>query len=239
MIKKHKSTVLSVAWCVNNKFIVTGSADMKARIFSGYLEGIDSAEDDGFGEVWPKQHEFGEVLAEFDQARAWVHSVAWAPGGFRLAFTGHGSTVHFVQIFAGSAPVVQSINLPKLPFLDLRYVNDDVVIASGFDNNTAVFQTGGSDSDPVWAFNQWVDKGEEKKAAAGGSGFANVKDDLARRVNQGLNAAETSRILTKHKNIITNVQLLADANGRAVKFSTGALDGRLLIWDLTPLKLKL
>jgi len=123
--------------------------------------------------------------------------------------------------------------------LDLKYTNDDVVVASGFDNNTAVFQTGGSDSDPVWAFKEWVDKGEEKKAAAGGSGFANVKDDLARRVNQGLSAAETSRILTKHKNIITNVQLLADAGGRVVRFSTGALDGRLLIWDLTPLKLKI
>lgn len=45
-------------------------------------------EDDGFGEVFPKQHKFGEVLAEFDQAKAWVHSVAWSPAGFRIAFAG-------------------------------------------------------------------------------------------------------------------------------------------------------
>lgn len=57
MIKKHKSTVLSLDWCPNNKvrvcngtqhthrcrvqFIVTGSSDNKCRIFSAYIKGID------------------------------------------------------------------------------------------------------------------------------------------------------------------------------------------------------
>jgi actin related protein 2/3 complex, subunit 1A/1B len=43
MIKKHKSTVLSLAWCCNNKFVVTGGCDYKCRIFSAYMAGIDPA----------------------------------------------------------------------------------------------------------------------------------------------------------------------------------------------------
>jgi actin related protein 2/3 complex subunit 1A/1B len=42
MIKKHKSTVLCLDWCPNNKFIVTGACDFKARICSAYIKGIDS-----------------------------------------------------------------------------------------------------------------------------------------------------------------------------------------------------
>ena len=59
----------------------------------------EHSEDDGFGSVWPDQHKFGEVLAEFDQAKAWVHSVSWSPNGFRVAFTGNFSCVHEFHSF--------------------------------------------------------------------------------------------------------------------------------------------
>jgi len=134
MIKKHKSTVLSLAWCCNNKFIITGGCDHKARIFSAYIPGLDPAEDDGFGEVWPQQHEFGTCLAEFNVAKSWVQSVAWSPNGFRLCFTGHNSTIHFVQILAGSKPVVNSVSLKSLPFLAVRFLTDNTIVAVGFDN---------------------------------------------------------------------------------------------------------
>jgi len=118
-IKKHKSTVLDVAWCPNSKFVVTGCTDYKCRILSAFMEHIDDPTDDGFGEVFKNQHKFGEVLATFDQAKAWVQNVAWSPSCYRIAFTGHGSTIHFVQLLSGEKPVVTSIKasgmLPRLP----------------------------------------------------------------------------------------------------------------------------
>jgi len=45
MIKKHKSSVLDLAWSPNQKFLVTGSSDFKCRIFSAFIEGIDNADD--------------------------------------------------------------------------------------------------------------------------------------------------------------------------------------------------
>jgi len=145
MIKGHKSTVLSLAWCPNSKFVVTGATDFKARIFSAYIEGIDKKEDDGFGEVFPKQFEFGECLVEFDQTKAWVNAVAWSPNKLRVAFAGHGSTVHFVQIptkggdkWEASSTHVQTLNEKNLPHLDLQFVDDNTLVAVGFDMNPAV-----------------------------------------------------------------------------------------------------
>ncbi|MES1920367.1 protein 2 3 complex subunit [Bonamia ostreae] len=42
MIKKHKSTVLSVSWHPNNVFLLTGGCDAICRIFSGYIEELDT-----------------------------------------------------------------------------------------------------------------------------------------------------------------------------------------------------
>jgi actin related protein 2/3 complex subunit 1A/1B len=235
MIKKHKSTVLSLAWCVNNKFLVTGSADMKCRVFSAYLDNLDPAEDDGFGEVWPNQHQFGEVLCEFDQARAWVHSVAWSPGGFRLAFAGHGSTVHFVQILAGSQPVVQSVSAKDLPYLDMQFLNDNCLVAAGFDFNIDQYSvTGGSDSEPVWSFKDKVDKANSANSAAkpaAGGAFGASRAMFGAMVDKGTSTTTVTDAATKHKNIIVNIQTIRDANFNAIKFTTAGIDGRILVWS--------
>jgi len=244
MIKKHKSTVLSVAWCVNNKFLVTGSADMKCRIFSAYIDGLDAAEDDGFGEVFPKQHEFGEVLAEFDQAKGWVHSVAWAPGGFRLAFGSHASTLHFVQLLAGSQPIVQNLNCRDLPYLDVQFLSDNALVAAGWEANIDVFAvSGGSDAEPVWSFKDKVDKKQSGGAAAPkAGGISGARAMFGQADSQGhafgATAASTT-VLTKHKNAIVNIQLVTNASGANVThFTTAGIDGRVCFWNVASMNLK-
>lgn len=247
MIKKHKSTVLSVAWCVNNKFLVTGSADMKCRIFSAYLDGLDPAEDDGFGEVFPKQHEFGEVLAEFDQAKSWVHAVAWAPGGFRLAFASHASTLHFVQLLAGSQPIVQNVNARDLPYLDIHFLSDNALVGAGFEANVDIFSvSGGTDAEPVWSFKDKVDKKQTGGAAAAtpkfGGAFAGARSLFDKSDKEGhAFGANTQQVTvaTKHKNTIVNIQLQQNANGANVtQFTTAGLDGRVCFWNVASLNLK-
>jgi len=259
MIKKHKSTVLSLAWCCNNKFIVTGCCDNKCRIFSAYIEGLDPAEDDGFGEVWPKQHEFGECLAEFD-AGSWVNSVAWAPNGFRLAYAGHASTVHFVQILAGSEPLIQNMSLKGLPFVDLRFLSDNTLLAVGYDNTPTIFNVqGGTDADPQWAFLDVCDKAvDEKKdtkvttptTPAKGTAFAAAKNLFHESTSKGIqissakpglktkesSAPATKALDTRHTNVI-NCIWMPQSDQAITKFVTSGLDGRILFWDLAKLKI--
>lgn len=234
MIKKHRSTVLSVAWCPNNKFVVTGCCDNKVRVFSAFIKEVDNGEDDGFGAVWPDQFKFGEMLAEFD-AKSWVHSVAWSPNGFRLAFSSHGATMHFVQIVAGAAPAVQSLPTNGLPHLVVQFVSDRALVAAGWDNNPALFVASGSDAEPTWEFKELLDKeeGVVQKKAAGAFGAAKAMWDAQAQkgmsVSEAKNATDTV-LKTRHQNTITSVWTV-----RPGLVTTAGIDGRVLYWDLAKL----
>jgi len=179
------------------------------------------------------------VLAEFDQAKAWVQAVAWAPSGFRIAFSGHGSSMHFVQLLAGSQPVVQSVILDKLPYLECSFLSDDVVVAAGFEYAPHIFAvTGGTDSEPAWTFVDTADKAEKKAEApkAAGSAFAASHAKFAAAVVKG-QTGETKivekTIDTIHKNNINCMQVFYPADSKpATTFSTSGLDGRVVFWDL-------
>ena len=76
------------------QLLVTGGTDKRCRIFSAFVKEIDSAEDEAvFAGIFPNQYEFGEVLYECDFNAAWVNSVAWSPGYFRIAFAGTASAL--------------------------------------------------------------------------------------------------------------------------------------------------
>lgn len=243
MIKKHKSTVLSLAWSPNNKFLVTGSADMKCRVFSAFMEGIDLKDDDGYGEVFgPQQHEFGECLAEFE-GKAWVHSVAWSPDGYRLAFATHASTIHFVQLLAGSAPHVQTIFCRDLPYLDLQFLSDNTLIAAGFEGNIDIYQvSGGNDAEPVWSFKEKVDKKQAAAAKQVSSAFGAARGMFAASAQQGHqfgSEVKETTVSTKHKNSIINLHLASDPQkGTVTKFTSAGIDGRICYWDVAPLNVK-
>lgn len=230
-IKGYKSTIVSLAWCVNNKFIVTGSTDFKCRIHSAFMASIDPSEDDGFGEVFPKQHEFGEMLAEFDQAKSWVNAVAWSPDGFRIAFSGHAGTMHFVQI--SDIENVQTLQTPKLPMVDIKFLGNDAIVAAGFDLNPTIFKAGGDSTSPSWSLVGVCDdekgmgkaekKSDEKRAA-----FSKFQGIATRgEEKSGGGGGETLAYKTVHQNTITCIQYLGDG-----RISTSGIDGRVLFWNL-------
>jgi actin related protein 2/3 complex subunit 1A/1B len=222
MIKKHKSTVLDLAWCPNNKFLVTGAADYKCRIFSAYLKGIDDEADDGFGDVWKNQHKFGEVLQEFDQAKAWVQAVAWSPNGFRVAFAGHGASLHVAQLLAGGAPVVSSVYTKTLPYLAMEFCNDDTLLVSGFDRNPTVYKNAGG----TWSESEKLDK-ETAVVKAGKSNFGAAKSMWSNKTDKGETGKDAgTTVKTIHQNIITSMVFCPD--GKQV--STSGLDGRICMW---------
>lgn len=214
MIKKHKSTVTSIDWSPNSKFVITGATDFKARIFSGFIEGIDDPKDDGFGEIWPKQNEFGEQLAEFDVGSGWVNAVAWSPSGSYVAFASHGSAITVVKL-AGSSPTITNVYLKTLPALVLHFFGDDLLVSAGFDLNPRVLVRHGE----AWSVDRALDpetdtegpKVEKKQGPAGLQAFKKT---------------ETDGKQTFHKNTILDLKVQG-----GTKFTTCGVDGRILFWD--------
>lgn len=230
-VRKHKSTVLSVAWSPNSKFIVTGCSDNKARVASAFIKGLDSKDEDGFGEIFPENtYKFGEILAEYDDARAWVNSVAWSPNGFRIAFAGHGSTVHFVQLLAGAAPSVSTVHHNGLPFMKIDFLSDNALVGVGWDCNPAIFGAAGSDADPKWEFKQLLDKAEKKSTAAASSKFAAAQKLFVDSTKKGISKDADETVLdTLHQNTIIDV---VPYSGSAGTVTTTSLDGTIRFWNL-------
>jgi len=213
-IKKHKSTVLSVAWHPSNVLIATGSSDFKARVFSAYVKGVDKG---GANTPYGDKLPFGECLAEYD-SNGWVHDVAWSPSGSRLAFVGHDSSVTFIDAPSNQ----QRLTLSTLPFRSLVFLSENTIIAAGHDCNPAVFNAQGSN----WVFTKFVD---EAKTAAG-AGNSSAKTMWQQKVDLGTTSNETT-LPTKHQNAISCVRPVAGAPGRYTSFSTSAVDGKLCIWE--------
>lgn len=227
MIKKHKSSVMDLDWSPNQKFIVTGACDFKCRVFSAFIEGIDSPDSDALTEVFgDNSNVFGECLAEFDQAKAWVQGVSWSPCGNRLAFAGHGSTLSFVTLAAGGNNV-QTIYQKGLPTVNCFFTGDSNLVAVGFDHNPTTYTLSGD----VWSEGKKLDEckvaGPAKSSSSASAARNMFKDADTRGVKSGSKNDEAP-ILTKHKNNILGIQYRAGESS----FTTSGIDGRIIKWQL-------
>eukprot|EP00455_Lapot_gusevi_P025069 TRINITY_DN2626_c0_g1_i2.p1 TRINITY_DN2626_c0_g1~~TRINITY_DN2626_c0_g1_i2.p1 ORF type:complete len:399 (+),score=144.60 TRINITY_DN2626_c0_g1_i2:70-1266(+) len=250
MIKSHKSTVLCLDWHSNNKFLVTGCADKKCRIFSAFIENVDHTEDaEVFAEIWPNQFKFGECLYEFDQGQSWINAVAWSPSGFRLAFAGHNSSLSFVQILGGGVPpTVQVVRQDNLPYRDIAFLGDSTLVAVGYDNNPIVYAASGNEAEPFWSQVDKLDKEKKQETArASSSNFSSARNMFQGASSRGIAiqanaaaAAPAASVNTRHQNTINGVFLWRDGSDAPTRvFSSCGADGRVLMWDLNTLDVDL
>jgi actin related protein 2/3 complex subunit 1A/1B len=236
MIKKHKSTILDVAWHPNSQLLATACCDFKCRIFSAYMDAVDTPVNSIFGDLGATA--FGDLLAEFDASNGWVESVAWSPSGNRLAFAGHDSTVTVVQFNATPdvAPTTQVIRLRNLPETSLIFATDDIIVAGGHSFNPSIFQ---ADDSGKWSFIGSADKKSEKAATTTKTNkFSAARSMWASKVNRGQSgdaSKKDDKLWTKHTNAITCIKPYSQNGGGAVKFSTSGLDGNIVVWDLKTL----
>lgn len=237
MIKKHKSTVLDVAWHPNSQLVATASCDFKCRVFSAYIpevKGGNPSTRTMLGDVTTTA--FGDLLAEFDSSNGWVESCAWSPSGQKLAFTGHDSSLSVVQFpesSGGSRPTCQTIKGNSLPNITVLFLSDNVLIGGGHDRNPHIYQ---SDSKGYWTLLGMADSksGSSSPKAKASSGFSSARDKFKQMVTRGQESDSASAAMwTKHTNAITCMKPYGDGTWKSKtdSFTTSGMDGRIVVWS--------
>ncbi|KAK0537240.1 ARP2/3 actin-organizing complex subunit Sop2 [Tilletia horrida] len=138
--KPIRSTVLSLDWHPNNVLLAAGSADMRARVFSAFIKGVDQKPPPS---VWGERLPFGTVCGDWPTpAGGWVHGVAFSPSGDVLAYVGHDSSLTIVYPSGPDAPphAIHSIRSPTLPHVSLTFTSETSLVAAGHDCQPVLFE---------------------------------------------------------------------------------------------------
>lgn len=234
-IKKHKSTVLCVAFHpTNGQLLATGCADFKCRVISTYTGDVDSEGPNAHPFATPV--ELGETYAEMS-ALGWVNAVAWAPSGNVLAFAAHDSSLHVATLSATARPVVRTIRFREMPLNSLIFVTEGAIIGGGHDFNPILYTRAAGGT---WALNRRLDERKEDKAASATSGVSAARALFQNKTRSGQDAkADSDTLWTQHDNAITCIANASVSRGPVDKVSTSGLDGRLVIWDLPALDIQM
>jgi len=191
-------------------------------VFSAWIKGIDdkTPPNTPFG----NQIGFGDVLAEYPIS-CWVHSVCWSPSGNRFAFVGHDSTASFVDLSGGAPGETQTVRLAFLPLTTIFFTNENTAIAGGHDCLPLVLANAGGQ----WAFSNLIQMKKdpvEQKTGGTKAAFELFKN----KVEVGANT-NVQTLSTLHQNCITDIHPIEQAGMEVKKFTTSALDGKLIIWN--------
>lgn len=222
-ISKHikkplRSTVLSVAWHPNNVLLASGSTDGHARVFSGYIKGVDEKPEPT---AWGSRLPFQTLCGDFtDDAQAWVHDVSFSPSGEALAWVTHDSSVLVAYPAGPEEPPLGVVHISTsfLPFRSLVWTAEDQIVAAGFDCHPVVFN---GSLEEGWSFTKSID--DPKKAKASVSGEQSAMHLFKELDLKGTQNAST-RLPTVHQNAIHTVRVFE--NG---KISTSG-DGQVVIF---------
>lgn len=175
--------------------------------------------------------------------QTWVNGAAWSPAGTQLAYISQASQLFVVSIESGTV-TKDSVRHRGLPFLSCIFLDENTIVAAGFDMNPAVFRRSGG----TWAFDTFADAPKKPDAGAGpgaaaassSSSFSSARALFDAKVSTGraVSAAAADKLETKHEGAIVEVRALPDAAGSpaaskgGLRFSTVGSDGRLVVWTL-------
>ncbi|KAI8983847.1 WD40-repeat-containing domain protein [Pilobolus umbonatus] len=224
--KPIRSTVLSIDWHPNNVLLAAGSADMKARVFSSFIKGLDKKPTPT---LWGDKLPFNTLCGEFSSGRGgWVHSVAFSPSGNVLAFAGHDSTVNIVYPGEGGNHTVINLVSNHLSFRSLLWTNESQIVAAGFDCVPVLFET---KNNRDWHFSGSLDIGRKKISQT-----SSVLNRFKTMDSRG--ELENDVILnTVHQNTINEIRLYAGSRENVTHYSTAGVDGKVVIWEFDPSQL--
>lgn len=209
-------------WHPNSVLLAAGSTDSHARVFSGFVKGIDERPE---ASVWGERLPFGTVCGDYlNDAAGWVHSVCFSPSGNALAFSSHDSSITVVYPAGPEQPPNAMINISTqlLPFTSLIWNGETEIIAAGYD--CEAFRFKGNESG--WAISGAVETQRGPGAVREESALQMFKQmDL-----KGKGGKNDTQLNTTHQNTISTVRVYEGSAAGVRKFSTSGVDGRVVVW---------
>lgn len=225
-ISKHlkkpiKSTITTVAWHPNSVLLAAGSTDSHARVFSGFIKGVDDRPE---ASVWGERLPFNTVCGEYlNDSAGWIHAVSFSPSGDALAFASHDSSITVVYPSGPEQPPKAMINITTqlLPFTSLIWSSESEIIAAGYDCEAFRFQGG----EQGWQITGAV----ETKQVAGVAREESALQMFKQMDLRGKSKDDT-QLSTTHQNTVNTIRIYEGSGGAVRKFSTSGVDGRVVIW---------
>jgi actin related protein 2/3 complex subunit 1A/1B len=238
MVKKHKSSVLWVAWHPSSQLLATASSDFRCRVFSAYIPDVDGGGCDAVICGNTSQTSFGEVLAEYDASNGWVEGCAWSPNGLTLGYVGHDSTVTFNTYDAKNLkgdPHVVTLRENFLPSVCILFLSDSVAVTAGHDFKPHVYQWPGvmkGDWKHLGSPEKEPAKSAEKPAAVVTDARTMWQNKTVKGQGASESADDAGGVWTLHTNSITDIKPFGDTQWttKCDTFTTSGLDGRVIIW---------
>ena len=223
--KPIRSTITTLNWHPNSVLLAAGSTDSHARVFSGFVKGVDARPEPS---VWGERLPFNTVCGEYlNDSAGWIHSVAFSPSGNALAFSAHDSSVTVVYPSGPEQPPKAMINVSTqlLPFTSLVWSKESEIIAAGHDCEAYRFQG----SETGWQ----VTRSLEQKARPGiDSNREESALNMFRQMDLKGKVHDDTQLKTVHQNTIKTIRVYEGTGGAVRKVSTSGVDGRVVIWNV-------
>ena len=203
--------------------LAAGSTDSHARVFSGFIKGIDERPEPS---VWGERLPFNTVCGEYlNDSAGWIHAVSFSPSGDALAFAAHDSSITVVYPSAPEQPprAMISISTQSLPFTSLIWSGEAEIIAAGYDCEPYRFRG----SEQGWELAGPV----ETKRVDGGVVAEESARNMFRQMDLRGKSKDDTQLTTTHQNTINTIRAYAGSPAGLQQFSTSGVDGRVVIWN--------
>lgn len=217
--KPIRSTITTLAWHPNSVLLAAGSTDSHARVFSGFIKGVDERPEPS---VWGERLPFNTVCGEYlNDSAGWIHAVSFSPSGNALAFSAHDSSITVVYPSGPEQPprAMISVSTQTLPLASLIWTSEDTIVAAGYDCEPYRFKG----SDQGW---EMVGSIESQKRPGFGAEREESARNMFRQMDLRGSKKDDTQLHTTHQNTISTVRSYASN-----KFSTSGVDGRVVIWS--------
>lgn len=201
--------------------LAAGSTDSHARVFSGFVKGIDARPE---ASVWGERLPFNTVCGEYlNESAGWVHAVSFSPSGDALAFAAHDSSITVVYPSGPEQPprAILNISSQTLPFTSLIWNGEAEIFAAGYDCEAFRFRGGEQGWEMTGSVEAKARPGQQREESA---------LNMFRQMDLKGKTKDDTVLTTTHQNTINTIRVFEGNAGGVRRFSTSGVDGRLVIW---------
>lgn len=223
--KPIRSTVFTVDWHPNNVLLAAGAADMRARVFSAWIKGVDEKPPSS---PWGDKLPFNTICADHSNGNGgWVKDVAFSPDGDAVAWIAQDSSLSVN--YPGKGPVIK-LRTGHLPFSALVWTSPNSIVAAGHGCIPVKFS---GDANGHWEEVQSAFSQSSKKSDAGGGITAkNIFMQMDSRAQTASSAGSDNVLESVHQNTINTLRVYQGSRDAVTMLSSTGVDGKLVIWHL-------